>query len=262
MNRRKNLRYGGFTMVELMSILVILGLLAAVVATNVVSKIDKAKVTTTKTSLKVLDDAVIQFKLDTGEFPSEDVGLDELVEENSLLRSRNGEQWFSVRKNVHREVDLRGTGQSFIIKKSMDNRMLGMIDGFRCLKECHPGAIYLHRGETWLVQDLDLEGHEVRVERKNVNYFTRTLGRKETEILKVEDTVSLRHFRASLGSLRVTDRVTGYERKLVRGQKTIASEPLDLPPNIFETEGLWFEIPADPSNQNEPYRMAFLRYFL
>ncbi|MBL7106669.1 MAG: type II secretion system major pseudopilin GspG [Phycisphaerae bacterium] len=85
MNRRKNLRYGGFTMVELMAILVILGLLAAVVATNVISKIDKAKVTTTKTSLKSLHNAVIQFKLDTGEFPSEDIGLDELVEEPADL---------------------------------------------------------------------------------------------------------------------------------------------------------------------------------
>ncbi|MEA3547426.1 MAG: DEAD/DEAH box helicase [Thermodesulfobacteriota bacterium] len=184
--------------------------------------------------------------------------LDELVDKNRLLRSRDGNQWFSVRKNVHREVDLRGSGQSFVIKKALDNQMLGMIDGSRCLKECHPGAIYLHRGQTWLVQDLDFEGHEVRVERKNVNYFTRTLGQKETEILKVEKTVSLRHFRASLGSLRVTDRVTGFQRKLVRGQKIFSTEPLDLPPNIFETEGLWFEIPADLEQQLEEQQMHFM----
>lgn len=79
--RRKRSNRTGFTMVELMAILVILGFLAAVVATNVVGKIDKAKLTTTKTSLKVLHNAVIQFKLDTGEYPSEEVGLEELVEE-------------------------------------------------------------------------------------------------------------------------------------------------------------------------------------
>ena len=78
---KRSILQSGFTMVELMAILVILGLLAAVVATNVVSKIDKAKVTTTKASLKVLHNAVIQFKLDTGVFPSEDVGLVELVEQ-------------------------------------------------------------------------------------------------------------------------------------------------------------------------------------
>jgi general secretion pathway protein G len=71
----------GFTMVELMAILVIIGLLAAVVATNVVSKIEKAKVTTTKTNLKILHAAVNQFMMDTGRFPTEEEGLDALVEE-------------------------------------------------------------------------------------------------------------------------------------------------------------------------------------
>ena len=79
--RTKNRLKKGFTMVELMAILVIIGLLAGVVAVNVIGKIDKARVTTTKASLKMLHNAVIQFKLDTGQYPSEDVGLLELVEE-------------------------------------------------------------------------------------------------------------------------------------------------------------------------------------
>ena len=66
-----------------MAILVIIGLLMAVVATNVVGKIEKAKVTTTKASLMQLDAAVVQFKLDTSRFPSEEIGLQELVEQPS-----------------------------------------------------------------------------------------------------------------------------------------------------------------------------------
>ena len=73
-------RYG-FTMVELMAVLVILGLLAGVVAVNVVGKIDRARVTQTKTNLKMLHNAVTQFKLDTGRFPNEDEGLLGLLEE-------------------------------------------------------------------------------------------------------------------------------------------------------------------------------------
>ncbi|HUT28476.1 MAG TPA: type II secretion system major pseudopilin GspG [Sedimentisphaerales bacterium] len=69
----------GFTMVELMAILVIIGLLAAVVATNVIGKIDKAKVVSTKTSLRVLHAAVTQFKLDTGRYPDEQEGLEVLI---------------------------------------------------------------------------------------------------------------------------------------------------------------------------------------
>ncbi len=83
--RNNKRRRGGFTMVELIAILIILGLLATVVATNVIGRIEKAKVISTKANLKMLHNAVIQFKLDTGQYPSEDIGLYELVEEPTDL---------------------------------------------------------------------------------------------------------------------------------------------------------------------------------
>jgi general secretion pathway protein G len=80
MKRRRKKRFG-FTMVELMAVLIIIGLLATLVVTKVATKIDQARVTTTKANLKVLHSAVNQFKMDTGRFPSEDVGLIELIEQ-------------------------------------------------------------------------------------------------------------------------------------------------------------------------------------
>ena len=71
----------GFTMVELMAVLIILGLLATVVVKNFMGQTDKAKVTTTKANLKVLHEAVLMFKLDTGRYPTEEEGLTALIEE-------------------------------------------------------------------------------------------------------------------------------------------------------------------------------------
>ena len=71
----------GFTMVELLAILIILGLLAAKVVVTVADKVDKARVITTKSNLKLLSSAVNQFKMDTGNFPTEEDGLDILVED-------------------------------------------------------------------------------------------------------------------------------------------------------------------------------------
>ena len=73
----------GFTMIELMAILIIISLLAGLVATKVVSKIDQAKVITTKANLKLLHSAVKQFKMDTGRYPSEEEGLYALLEQPS-----------------------------------------------------------------------------------------------------------------------------------------------------------------------------------
>jgi general secretion pathway protein G len=77
--RRTKKKRSGFTMVELMAVLIILGLLAAVVVRNFVGQTDKARVTTTKASLRILQSAVNQFKMDTGRLPTEDEGLTVLI---------------------------------------------------------------------------------------------------------------------------------------------------------------------------------------
>jgi general secretion pathway protein G len=79
-SRKRAVRFG-FTMVELMAVLIILGLLFAVVVQNFVGHTDRARVTTTKTSLRFLHTAVNQFKMDTGRFPTEDEGLYALLEQ-------------------------------------------------------------------------------------------------------------------------------------------------------------------------------------
>ncbi len=78
--RRTRKAERGFTMVELMAVLIILGLLAAVVVRNFVGQTDKARVTTTKANLRLLHMAVNQFKMDTSRLPTEEEGLMVLIE--------------------------------------------------------------------------------------------------------------------------------------------------------------------------------------
>jgi DEAD/DEAH box helicase domain-containing protein len=184
--------------------------------------------------------------------------VDDLAGSADLLLNVEGDTWFASRKYPQREVDLRGSGRSYAIRKAGDFELLGEIDEHRCFKECHPGAIYLHMGRTWLVQELDLDSRLVRVAPAQVNYFTRAMSNKETEIINVYETVQQGNIKASFGYLRVTDQVTGFQRKLIRGQKTIGTEYLDLPPQVFETEGLWFEVPQWLQNRLEQQQMHFM----
>jgi general secretion pathway protein G len=71
----------GFTMVELMAVLIILGLLAAVVVQNFVGQVDKGRKTTTKANLRLLHTAVNQFHMDTGRWPTESEGLSVLIQQ-------------------------------------------------------------------------------------------------------------------------------------------------------------------------------------
>jgi general secretion pathway protein G len=87
MKKRKRKNRLGFTMIELMAMLIIIGLLATLVVTKVATKIDQARVTTTKANLKILHNAVTQFKMDTGRFPTEEEGLKALIEQPSDVKN-------------------------------------------------------------------------------------------------------------------------------------------------------------------------------
>ncbi len=81
-NRRRQIRHG-FTMVELMAVLIILGLLAGVVVKNFVGQTERAKKITTQASLKQLASAVYEFYMNTNRYPTEDEGLTALIEQPS-----------------------------------------------------------------------------------------------------------------------------------------------------------------------------------
>lgn len=78
-NKRLNAN-GGFTLIELMVVMIILGLLAALVAPKVLNKLGKSKQKIAKTQIEMLSSALDQFKLDTGRYPTTEEGLKALIE--------------------------------------------------------------------------------------------------------------------------------------------------------------------------------------
>jgi len=77
LNRRKQ---GGFTLIEIMVVVVILGILAALVVPQVMNRPDQAKVTVAKGDIKAISAALDMYKLDNYSYPSTQQGLDALVE--------------------------------------------------------------------------------------------------------------------------------------------------------------------------------------
>jgi DEAD/DEAH box helicase domain-containing protein len=168
-------------------------------------------------------------------------------ERAELLRSESGREWFAARRAPHRAVSLRSTGASFEILAAGpgEPRSIGTIGSGHVYTECHEGAIYLHHARAFRVRRLDLEERKVWVEASDGAHYTRALSEKETTILARERTRPAGNFRLCLGRVKVTTRVTGYERRRVRGQELLGTEPLELPPTSFETHSLWLELPDE-----------------
>jgi len=184
--------------------------------------------------------------------------VSKLESEGKLLRSSEGDLWFSSRKAPHRGIQLRGAGKQFNIVGSEDEENKGEIDGHRAFKETHPGAVYLHRGQTYLVDSLDLETNTVKVTPAEVDYYTRVRANKNTKILEIYDQKPVAGTRVRIGKLRVTEQVTGYERWRIRHKKLMNRVPLDLPELMFETDGIWFEIPAAIQQAAEANYLHFM----
>lgn len=167
---------------------------------------------------------------------------EKLEEKGLLLRDKDGKRLFAARKRPHRDVNLRGAGGQFAIETA-DGAIIGQIDEMRAYKETHPGAVYIHRGVSYLVERLDIPERRVRVAPGKVDYYTRSRGQKTTEILEVLGESKVHGVPVFLGRLKVTETVTGYERRAARGGQLLSIVPLDFPPLVFETEGWWWVIP-------------------
>ncbi len=184
--------------------------------------------------------------------------IEKLTAKSVLMQSADGATWFSSRKYPQREVDLRGSSNRYPILLHENRQVIGEIDGYRALKECHPGAIYLHMAQSYHVARLDLEDKEVLVAPVKPKYFTKVLADKNTEILTVKKRCTVGSTTIGFGTLRVTEKITGYRKIAIHSMRVIARHPLDLPPQIFETEGFWIEIPEWIQKQTESQRLHFM----
>ncbi|HEY2933292.1 MAG TPA: type II secretion system major pseudopilin GspG [Acidobacteriota bacterium] len=80
----------GFSLIELIVVLVILGLLAAIVSLKVIKNVDKAKVASANTQIRVFDTALEGFRIDVGRYPTDQEGLRVLYENVGNIPSWDG----------------------------------------------------------------------------------------------------------------------------------------------------------------------------
>jgi DEAD/DEAH box helicase domain-containing protein len=167
--------------------------------------------------------------------------INELVSEGILNPGRRGDIWFSKERAPQREVGIRTIGDSFGIVNE-DDRMVGELSGPRVFREAFPGAIYLHRGRQYKVTGLDLEKKKISCLEVDVNYYTQALSKEETQVVQEKDKKDYKNFSVRWGNLRMTQKVTGYDRKRIFDRVRISRHSLEMSEHVFETEGMWIVI--------------------
>jgi general secretion pathway protein G len=85
-----NAASGGFTLLELLVVVVILGMLTAIVAPRYFGQVGKSEVNAAKAQIDALEKALDQYRLDTGRYPTTELGLKALIERPASEPKWNG----------------------------------------------------------------------------------------------------------------------------------------------------------------------------
>jgi DEAD/DEAH box helicase domain-containing protein len=132
------------------------------------------------------------------------------------------------------------SADSFGVVDATTGETLGLVERERAYSTVHEGAVYLHMGERYLVQELDHEARAAVVTPFDGDWYTQA--KKETTTAIEEPYRSERRLGLELafGRVSVTEQVVGYQKKSIRDQATLELVALDLPETTFETEAVWF----------------------
>jgi DEAD/DEAH box helicase domain-containing protein len=177
--------------------------------------------------------------------PSAPAAVDDLVG-SGLLRRRPAGWYWTRRERAAGLTDLRGgTGRPVQICEISTGRLLGTVDAGAAHSSVHPGAVYLHQGQTYLVRDLDLADDIALVEAATLDWWTSS--REVTDIAVVSTTRSRERGQAGLhlGTVDVTQQVVSYLKRRQGSGEIIGEEPLDLPERQLRTVATWWTAGPD-----------------
>jgi len=179
-------------------------------------------------------------------FGDEMEDLLEVLQQQRFVIKR--QRWYWIDPDLYPAglISLRsisGAGYDIFVRlPGGDERLLGTMDDSTALALIHPGAIYLHEGETYRVEELDLEERRALVVPADVDYYTTALSTSDVSVTERQIERAVGDVRCCLGTVKVTSQVIGYRMVRQVTEQELGIEELDLPPQSFETQALWIAV--------------------
>jgi DEAD/DEAH box helicase domain-containing protein len=126
-----------------------------------------------------------------------------------------------------------------------DATMVGTVERSRAFRMVHPGAVYMHQGQTYRVSELDLDDQVAYVEPFDGSEFSQPSVDTDISLLDEDDTRVVGRSKLGLGGVRVRSRVTGYKRFDTFTGELLGVEELFLPHSELETRAFWYVVSLD-----------------
>ncbi|MCL6519967.1 MAG: DEAD/DEAH box helicase [Armatimonadetes bacterium] len=168
--------------------------------------------------------------------------LNLLAESGQIVRQ--GKWFWNGEGYPAASVNIRSTGgNSYLIYDvAKPGEPLGSVEEATAFQMIHEGAVYLHQGESYVVERLDQVGCCAYASRRDVDYYTSATTVTETLIKRTLKSQTLAGSQVYFGEVIVTEQVIGYKKKRLLTDETLENVDLNLPPQSFDTQAIWLVI--------------------
>ncbi|MBA8794008.1 DEAD/DEAH box helicase domain-containing protein [Friedmanniella endophytica] len=170
-------------------------------------------------------------------------GLVERLEGQGVLR-RRPRGWFWAREGrAGAAIDLRSAGGRTVeIVEAGTGRVVGTTDPVNAEGTVHEGAVYLHQGETYLVDEFDRDEGEAVVHRAAPGYVTQARGTHDVRVLGERTSRRIGNGRLVFGDVEVASQVFAYLRRDEQTGTVWDENPLDSPEVRLRTTAVWWTL--------------------
>ncbi len=133
---------------------------------------------------------------------------------------------------------------SYAVIDERAGEVIGSVEAGRAFNTVHPGAVYLHLGNSYEVDELDLRSRRALVRRFDGDWYTQPKTETETFIEEVRAQRILETgVELNFGIVDVTEQVVAFQKKRVSDHEVLDLLPVDLPEQRFVTQALWYVLP-------------------
>lgn len=167
----------------------------------------------------------------------------DLLTDSKLLTAIKGRWFYAKGDHPAAAFSLRNTGANvytIVDTTSGQNRVIGTIDEPSAFHQVHPQAVYMHEGETYFVDTLDLSERAAYVHRAELDHYTQAVTDSHIDAEEPELNRVVRQADVAFGECRVHEKVTMFKKIQFGGRDSLGYGQVDLPHTTLHTTAMWF----------------------
>jgi DEAD/DEAH box helicase domain-containing protein len=169
----------------------------------------------------------------------------QFLQESGVLHQSADRYFWMADRYPAEDISLRSASSEVVVLQAQEAGQwttIGQVDQASAHWMVHPGAVYLHEGHSYLVDDLDLDQHIARLRPVEVDYYTQPHSETTVQLLEKLDEAATYGATKAYGEVSITQQVIGFRKIKWFTQEHLGLDEVSLPPTELVTTGYWLAL--------------------